>query len=120
VSQPRKQENDDGREIEQATPRAGRSPGGFRRCGPDRAQCDSRLAMQRAYRFSVMKVGATGVKPDHSSCRGSCQRACAAHPGLPKASPALSWNSSHPSRGCAQEALASTGGAGLLYCFAAK
>jgi hypothetical protein len=28
-----------------------------------------------------------------------------------------SWNSSHPSRGCSQEALVGTGGAGLLYCF---
>jgi hypothetical protein len=30
-----------------------------------------------------------------------------------------SWNSSHGTRGCSQEALKSTGGAGLLYCFAA-
>ena len=30
-----------------------------------------------------------------------------------------SWNSAHPSRGCSQEALQSTGGAGLFYCFAA-
>ena len=29
-----------------------------------------------------------------------------------------SWNSSHPSRGCGQENLVSTGGAGLFYCFA--
>jgi hypothetical protein len=28
-----------------------------------------------------------------------------------------SWNSSHPSRGCSQENLVGTGGAGLLYCF---
>jgi hypothetical protein len=28
------------------------------------------------------------------------------------------WNFSHPSRGCSQENLVSTGGAGLLYCFA--
>ena len=34
--------------------------------------------------------------------------------------PNISWNSVHPSRGCSQEALASSGGAGLLYCFAAK
>nr|WP_314630919.1 hypothetical protein [uncultured Noviherbaspirillum sp.] len=40
--------------------------------------------------------------------------------GLDQSPPALSWNSSHPSRGCAQEALVATGGAGLLYCFAAK
>ena len=30
-----------------------------------------------------------------------------------------SWNSSHPSRGCSQEALIGTGGDGLIYCFAA-
>ena len=34
---------------------------------------------------------------------------------------ALSWNSSHQSRGgCSQQALRGTGGDGLLYCFAAK
>ena len=30
-----------------------------------------------------------------------------------------SWNSSHASRGCSDEALRSSGGAGLVYCFAA-
>jgi hypothetical protein len=30
------------------------------------------------------------------------------------------WNFSHPSRGCSQEALVGTGGAGLFYCFAAN
>jgi hypothetical protein len=29
-----------------------------------------------------------------------------------------SWNSAHPSRGCSQANLVSTGGAGLFYCFA--
>jgi hypothetical protein len=29
-----------------------------------------------------------------------------------------SWNSAHASRGCSQEALISTGGAGMFYCFA--
>ena len=29
-----------------------------------------------------------------------------------------SWNSSHPTRGCSQEALATTHGAGMFYCFA--
>jgi hypothetical protein len=29
-----------------------------------------------------------------------------------------SWNSAHPSRGCSQEALRSSGGDGLFYCFA--
>lgn len=31
-----------------------------------------------------------------------------------------SWNSAHPSRGCSQPNLVSTGGAGLFYCFAAN
>jgi len=31
-----------------------------------------------------------------------------------------SWNSSHPSRGCSQDALKSSGGNGFFYCFAAK
>jgi len=30
-----------------------------------------------------------------------------------------SWNSAHATRGCSQDALRSTGGAGLFYCFAA-
>ncbi len=30
-----------------------------------------------------------------------------------------SWNAAHPSQGCSQDNLVGTGGAGLLYCFAA-
>jgi hypothetical protein len=44
--------------------------------------------------------------------------------GLNDSAPMLSWNSSHPSRGpdggCSQADLKSTGGDGLLYCFAAQ
>ena len=44
--------------------------------------------------------------------------------GLNDSAPMLSWNSSHPSRGpdggCSQAELKSTGGDGLLYCFAAN
>jgi|SoiMethySBSTD1v2_1073268.scaffolds.fasta_scaffold657781_2 hypothetical protein len=39
--------------------------------------------------------------------------------GLQYTDQAMSWNSSHGSKGCSQPALVSTGGAGLLYCFAA-
>jgi hypothetical protein len=39
--------------------------------------------------------------------------------GLDESVPARSWNSSHMTRGCSAEALKSTGGAGLFYCFAA-
>jgi hypothetical protein len=40
--------------------------------------------------------------------------------GLDTSPPAISWNSSHGSKGCSQQALVSTGGNGLLYCFAAN
>ena len=40
--------------------------------------------------------------------------------GLRDDAASKSWNSSHPSRGCSQDALRGTGGDGLLYCFAAK
>ncbi len=38
--------------------------------------------------------------------------------GLRDDDAARSWNSSHPSKGCSQENLVATGGAGLIYCFA--
>jgi len=40
--------------------------------------------------------------------------------GLRDDAPSKSWNTSHPSRGCSDEALRSSGGAGFLYCFAAQ
>jgi hypothetical protein len=44
--------------------------------------------------------------------------------GLNTEPPSLSWNASHPSRGsgggCTQADLRSTGGDGLLYCFASN
>ena len=40
--------------------------------------------------------------------------------GLDESAPAKSWNSSHATKGCSMAALKSTGGGGLLYCFAAK
>jgi len=41
--------------------------------------------------------------------------------GLDESAPAKSWNASHPTRGgCTQDNLKSTGGDGLLYCFAAN
>jgi hypothetical protein len=40
--------------------------------------------------------------------------------GLRDDAPSKSWNSSHPTRGCSQAGLVSTGGAGLFYCFAAN
>jgi hypothetical protein len=40
--------------------------------------------------------------------------------GLNNQANMLSWNQSHPSRGCSQDNLRATGGNGLFYCFAAK
>ncbi len=40
--------------------------------------------------------------------------------GLKESRHMTSWNSSHGSRGCGQDALKSTGGAGLFYCFVAN
>jgi len=40
--------------------------------------------------------------------------------GLNDKAPAKSWNHSHPSRGCSQDALRSSGGDGRFYCFAVK
>jgi hypothetical protein len=40
--------------------------------------------------------------------------------GLNESAPMKSWNASHGSRGCSLDALKSTGGSGLFYCFAAN
>ena len=59
-----------------------------------------------------------------SSTQGSVMVGHHDRKGLNDSAPMLSWNSSHPSRGadggCSQADLRSTGGDGLLYCFAAN
>lgn len=40
--------------------------------------------------------------------------------GLRDDAPSVSWNSSHYSRGCSLDNLRASGGAGMIYCFAAK
>jgi hypothetical protein len=73
----------------------------------------------------------TGSTPDGMATEATCDNwtsstngsAMVGHhdrTGLDNSPPAISWNSSHPSRACTDEAFASTGGAGRLYCFAAK
>ena len=42
------------------------------------------------------------------------------HDRLARGAPGSPWNSSHASQGCSAENLRATGGAGLLYCFAAN
>lgn len=79
----------------------------------------------------------TGSQPDGTAFSGGDDRTCGNwtksgdgaamvghhdRMGLNDEPPSKSWNSSHPSRGpgggCAQADLRSTGGDGLLYCFA--
>ena len=77
----------------------------------------------------------TGSQPDGTAIAGSDDRTCGNwtksgegaamlghhdRMGLNEEPPAKSWNSSHPSRGCSDDALRSTGGAGLIYCFASN
>jgi hypothetical protein len=74
----------------------------------------------------------TGSAPDGRATEATCKNwtssategsATVGHHdrmGLDDSPPAKSWNSSHPSRGCSQDALKASGGAGLLYCFAAN
>ncbi|HEX4522003.1 MAG TPA: hypothetical protein VH704_00625 [Casimicrobiaceae bacterium] len=78
----------------------------------------------------------TGSQPDGTAFAGSEDKTCGnwtksgddgsaivghhnrAGTNAPPAS--MSWNSSHASRGCSDAGLRSTGGAGLIYCFAEK
>jgi len=57
-----------------------------------------------------------------SSMQGAAMVGHSDRTGLDEQPPAKSWNSSHPSRGpdggCSQADLRTTGGDGLLYCFA--
>ena len=77
----------------------------------------------------------TGSQPDGTAFAGSDDKTCGNwtksgtdgsaivghhdRTGLDTSPPALSWNSSHPTKGCNDDGLKSTGGAGLLYCFKA-
>ena len=77
----------------------------------------------------------TGSQPDGTAFAGTDDKTCGNwtksgegsaivghhdRTGLDTSPPALSWNSSHATRGCSDDALKSTGGAGLIYCFVAN
>jgi hypothetical protein len=77
----------------------------------------------------------TGSQPDGTAFAGNEDKTCGNwtksgegsaivghhdRTGLDTSPPALSWNSSHATRGCSDDALKSTGGAGLIYCFVAN
>lgn len=54
----------------------------------------------------------TSGASEHSAMLGHHDRLTFGKPGSP-------WNAAHASNGCSQENLVATGGAGLIYCFAA-
>jgi hypothetical protein len=75
----------------------------------------------------------TGSKPDGTAFTDAADHTCKNYTSSTEGSVMLghsdrngpatfptvkSWNAAHPSRGCSAEGLRSTGGAGLLYCFA--
>ena len=72
----------------------------------------------------------TGSTPDGQATTTTCQNWTSSasdqsamlghHDRLTFGKPGSPWNSAHPSKGCSQENLIATGGAGLIYCFAAK
>ena len=75
----------------------------------------------------------TGSQPDGTAASGGGDTTCSNWTSSDKGSATVghhdrlglkpddasrSWNSSHGTKGCSQPALVSTGGAGLIYCFA--
>jgi hypothetical protein len=78
----------------------------------------------------------TGSRPDGTAMAGDPRRTTCGNWTLNGAGSAIvghhdrmglrddeasrSWNSSHPSRGCSLDNLRASGGAGLIYCFAAN
>jgi hypothetical protein len=77
----------------------------------------------------------TGSQPDGTAIAGSVDTTCGNwtksgdgsaivghhdRTGLNESAEAKSWNSSHPTKGCSQDALKGTGGNGYFYCFAAN
>ena len=70
-------------------------------------------------RFIAGAVNTTCGNWTQSDANGSAMVGHHDRMGLDDGVPAKSWNSSHQTRGCAIPQLKTTGGEGLLYCFAA-
>jgi len=77
----------------------------------------------------------TGSQPDGTAFAGTDDKTCGNwtksgegsaivghhnRSGTPDTEQNKSWNSAHPTRGCSDDALKSTGGTGFIYCFAVK
>ena len=72
----------------------------------------------------------TGTNADGTATQNTCQNWTSSagdqtamlghHDRMTFGKPGSPWNAAHASKGCSQENLVATGGAGLIYCFAAK
>jgi hypothetical protein len=72
----------------------------------------------------------TGTNVDGTAAEATCQNWTSSssdasgmvghHDRMTFNKPGSPWNAAHQSKGCSQENLVATGGAGLLYCFAAN
>ena len=77
-------------------------------------------SQQATMSFFVTSVGDTTRGNWTKSSDGSAIVGHHDRTGLKSTRHMSSWNSSHGSRGCSQDGLKGTGGAGLIYCFLAN
>ena len=77
-------------------------------------------------RHDILTGSTVDGKPSTTTCQnwtssaGDQTAMLGHHDRLTFGKPGSPWNSAHPSKGCSQDNLVATGGAGLIYCFAAK
>ena len=76
-------------------------------------------------RHDILTGSTTDGRPTDMTCQnwtssGAGTAMLGHHDRLARGSPGSPWNSAHASQGCSAENLRATGGAGLLYCFAAN
>ena len=76
-------------------------------------------------RHDILTGSTTDGRPTEMTCMnwtssGPGSAMLGHHDRLARGTPGSPWNSAHASQGCSAENLRATGGAGLLYCFAAN
>jgi len=76
-------------------------------------------------RHDILTGSTTDGRPTEMTCMnwtssGPGTAMLGHHDRLARGKPGSPWNSAHASQGCSAENLRATGGAGLLYCFAAN
>ena len=77
-----------------------------------------------ANRHDILTGSTTDGRATEMTCNnwtssGAGSATVGQHDRLAFGKPGSPWNSAHPSKGCSAENLRGTGGAGLIYCFAA-